>query len=115
MKNKLIAYCGIDCSKCDAYIGTTTNDQTLLATTAKLWSELNGVTITPEDLRCEGCRTNGIKTMYCSSLCKIKQCAISKQYETCGNCENLEQCPMIASIAKFHKDAIDNLKKEGDE
>lgn len=114
MKNELIAYCGIDCSKCDAYIATTTNDQTLLAKTAAYWSKLNGVTITPEDLRCEGCRTSGVKTMYCSSLCKIKQCAISKQYETCGNCKTLEQCPMITSIAKFHKDAIENLKKEGD-
>ena len=114
MKNKLIAYCGIDCMKCDAYIGTTTNDQTLLATTAKLWSELNGVTITPEELRCEGCKGNGIKTYYCQAMCTIKQCAIEKKYQNCGKCEKLEQCPKIASIAKFHKDVMDNLREEVD-
>ena len=112
MENKFIAYCGIDCSKCDAYVATTTNDQELLAKTAKYWSELNGVTITPEALRCEGCRTDGIKTLYCSHMCKIKQCAQAKNYSTCGKCNSLEQCPMIASIAKFHKNAINNLKEE---
>ena len=33
--SKLIAYCGIDCSKCDAYIATITNDSELKAKTAK--------------------------------------------------------------------------------
>ena len=36
----MIAYCGIDCSKCDAYIATITNDSELKTKTAKDWSKL---------------------------------------------------------------------------
>ena len=43
--NKMIAFCGLDCTKCDAYIATQTNDDALRAQTAKLWSKLNNVEI----------------------------------------------------------------------
>ena len=33
---QLIGYCGIDCEKCDAYIATKNNDQSLREKTAKL-------------------------------------------------------------------------------
>lgn len=29
--NKMIAFCGLDCTKCDAYIATQTNDDALRA------------------------------------------------------------------------------------
>ena len=37
----MIAYCGLDCEKCDAYLATINDDQALREKTAKLWSELN--------------------------------------------------------------------------
>ena len=36
----MIAYCGLDCEKCDAYLATINDDQALREKTAKLWSEL---------------------------------------------------------------------------
>ena len=56
----MIAHCGLDCSKCDAYIATINNDDELRESVAKLWSELNGVEITPEMINCEGCRVDGV-------------------------------------------------------
>ena len=35
----MIAYCGIDCSKCDAYIATITNDSELKTKTAKVTNQ----------------------------------------------------------------------------
>ena len=35
-----IAYCGLDCEQCDAYIATLHDDQALREKTAKLWAEL---------------------------------------------------------------------------
>ena len=52
--NKMIAYCGLNCEKCDAYIATRNNDRDLRLKTAKLWSKMNGVTILPEHINCEG-------------------------------------------------------------
>ena len=37
----MIAYCGLDCKKCDAYLATIHDDQALREKTAKLWAELN--------------------------------------------------------------------------
>ena len=45
---KYIAYCGLDCETCEARQATINNDNELRVRVAKLWSELNGVEITPE-------------------------------------------------------------------
>ena len=77
MRN-MIAYCGLDCEKCDAYLATIHDDQALREKTAKLWAELNHAPILPEHINCEGCRVDGVKTVYCESLCDIRQCALKK-------------------------------------
>ena len=53
---QLIAICGLDCEKCDAFIATKNDDQALREKTAKLWSELNNAPILPEHIYCDGCR-----------------------------------------------------------
>ncbi|MBQ2323438.1 MAG: DUF3795 domain-containing protein, partial [Oscillospiraceae bacterium] len=80
----LIAYCGLDCEACEARLATIRNDETLRQKVAVLWSELNGVEITPEMIHCTGCRVVGVKTPYCDSLCRIRQCALGRGVETCG-------------------------------
>ncbi len=50
--NDTIAYCGLDCEGCDARIATANNDDALREKVAKLWSELNGVPITPDMIFC---------------------------------------------------------------
>ena len=109
---QLIAYCGLDCEKCDAYIATQNNDQALREKTARLWSQMNGVEITPEMINCDGCRADGRKTPYCDSLCQIKKCAQTKQMETCGSCAELKNCPTVGMIVKNNPDALKNLGKE---
>ena len=106
----MIAYCGLDCEKCDAYIATVQNDQALREKTAKLWSELNGAEITPEMIRCEGCRTDGIKTPYCESLCPVRQCALTRNMETCGNCAEMEKCDKAGAIIGNNPEARRNLE-----
>lgn len=109
---KLIAYCGLDCEKCDARKATLNNDNSLREKTAKLWSELNNTEITAEMINCMGCRTDGIKTVYCDSLCPIRKCAVSKGFETCGECQIVEDCQIIAPITSTNAEAKINLKKE---
>ena len=69
---KYIAYCGLDCETCEARLATANNDEALRREVAKKWSELNGVQITPEMINCNGCRIDGVKSPYCSSLCPIR-------------------------------------------
>ena len=109
--NKMIAICGIDCEKCDAYIATKNNDQALREKTAKLWSELNNAPILPKHINCEGCRIDGMKTVYCSNLCEIRKCAAKKGFTTCGDCAGHESCQTLSMITAHCPDAVENLKK----
>lgn len=59
MNKQMIACCGLDCERCDARVATVTDDAALRERTAALWTALNGVTITPEMIRCTGCRMEG--------------------------------------------------------
>ena len=56
---KMIAYCGLDCEKCEAYLAAVNDDQALRVKTAELWSKLNHASITPEQINCLGCRAGG--------------------------------------------------------
>ena len=106
----LIAYCGLDCETCDAYLATVRDDQALREKTAKLWSALNNAPILPPHINCEGCRADGIKTVYCDGLCGIRQCAIKKGVATCGGCPELETCRTVGVILANNPDALKNLK-----
>lgn len=109
MKN-YIAFCGLDCETCEARMVTIQNDDALRKKVAKLWSELNSVEITPEMINCVGCRIDGVKTPYCESLCPIRQCAVKKGMETCGNCSEMESCEKLGAITEHNSDALKRLK-----
>ena len=108
--NNMIAYCGLNCEECDAYLATINDDQVLREKTAKKWAQLNNVPILPEHINCEGCRVKGVKTVYCDSLCAIRQCAMKKGMVTCGDCQELETCPKVGIVISNNSDALKNLK-----
>ncbi len=109
MKN-FIAYCGLDCEACEARLATVNNDDELRGKVAKLWSELNHTDITPEMINCSGCRLAGVKTPYCDKLCPIRQCALRKGFETCGDCGDLDACDKIGMILQNNPGALHNLR-----
>ena len=107
---KTIAYCGLNCEKCDAYIATMNDDDELRKKTAKLWSKLNQTEILPEMINCEGCRFDGMKTPFCDSICQIRQCALSKSVETCADCEKIKCCEKLSVITSNDPEALNNLQ-----
>ena len=109
--NQMIAFCGLDCEKCNAYIATKNDDEALREQTAKLWSELNNAPILPEHINCDGCRVNGRKTIFCENLCGIRQCALRKGVATCGDCPEMDLCPIVGAVHSYNSGARTNLKK----
>lgn len=104
---KLIAYCGLDCSGCPAYMATQESDQEGLEKTAAEWSKQFGMEMKPEEIICDGCATpSERKTSYCST-CEIRVCCIEKGKENCGSCEEY----MCAKLDQFLKQAPE--AKEG--
>lgn len=108
-----IACCGIDCENCDARIATVAGDEALRTATARKWTAMNGIEIKPDYLHCMGCRTDGVKTYYCTDMCQIRACAVRRGYATCGECAEVMTCPTVEPILKHQSDAIDNLLSFG--
>jgi len=84
---KLIAYCGLDCGECEAYIATQNNDRAGLEAAAKKWTEQFGASnIAPEMCICDGC-TAGIRTSTAhAATCALRLCASARGVSTCAHC-----------------------------
>ena len=95
---------------CEARLATANRDEALREKVAAAWSVLNGVTITPEMIRCDGCRVDGAKTPYCESLFPIRQCAAGRGVETCGGCGDRAHCEKLEAILQNNADAAWNLR-----
>lgn len=74
------------------------------------YCELNQVPILPEHINCQGCRAEGIKTVFCNSLCEIRQCALKRSVETCGDCPDMKKCKLVGMIISDNPDALKNLE-----
>lgn len=109
MKN-LIACCGLDCEQCEARIATIKNDDALRREVAAKWCQLNHTDmITPETINCVGCRAEGVKFAFCQSMCQIRKCAMSKGFETCGQCPDINTCDHIKSLLEWNPIVKQNL------
>jgi len=105
----LIACCGIDCESCDARIATVKNDNALREETAKKWREMYGApNITPESINCMGCRMDGVKISHYND-CEIRKCVETKGFNTCGECEELDTCPMVGYVLQNVPGTKENL------
>lgn len=71
---------------------------------------LNNAPILPEHINCQGCRVEGVKTVFCDSMCGIRQCALKKGVATCGGCLDLERCPTVGAILENNPSALKNLE-----
>ena len=82
----MIAYCGLLCEKCPAYIATQTNDHELLRKTSEHWTKEFGTEFSPSDILCDGCRTESVrKSKYCAE-CAIRSCCQDRELDNCAYC-----------------------------
>lgn len=109
--NELIAYCGLDCARCEARTATVNDDPALRRDVAAKWSELNGVAITPEMINCMGCRAAGPKTVYCDSLCPIRKCAAKRGVSTCAACQSAGNCEKLGALLSHSEEAAENIRR----
>ena len=84
---KMIAYCGLVCTDCGAYIAMKTNDDELRKTTAEIWTKKHNHPFKPEDINCEGCLTTTGKVINWCTMCPIRKCGQEKGVKNCGWCD----------------------------
>lgn len=111
---KMIAYCGIVCSECKAYMATQTNDDQLRAEVAKEWSEEYGCTFHPEDVNCDGCTSASSRLIGHCNECNIRACGLLKNVANCGHCNDYicEQLNAFFQQVPVGKDTLDGIAKQ---
>lgn len=108
----MLGYCGISCLECEAYIATRDNNDQLRAKVAAEWSSAYQSDITPEQINCSGCPSDGVKVFFCENMCKVRKCAKERNISTCAqcgdySCENLAE---IFSFAPKAKETLDSMR-----
>jgi hypothetical protein len=84
--NRIVAYCGLICTDCAAYIATQADDRAALEQVAAQWrEEYNAPHITVESVICDGCLDGGRKCSHCSE-CEIRACGVARGVVNCAHC-----------------------------
>jgi len=102
-----LAYCGINCAVCPAYLATISGNREALAKLAKEWGgDYPPAIATADGIRCSGCQhESGEYLCFFCSDCAIRNCAIERKLESCAYCDDLDGCEKIEPCWKTSPDA----------
>lgn len=103
--DKMIAYCGLVCTDCPAYVATQANDRDALERVAAQWrEEYNAPGLTVESVICDGCLTSdGRHCSHCSE-CQIRACGVERGVRNCAYCADYA-CEKLEGFFGFVPDA----------
>jgi hypothetical protein len=99
--------CGRFCGECDIYIAYSTSDNEALSRLARKYSEETGREISPDKLKCVGCKGKS-SGCWCSS-CEVRSCAEDRGMEFCYQCPDYP-CDMLSRQFEKYPEARENLK-----
>jgi len=108
--DKMIAFCGLICTECGAFLATQKNDDEERKKVAEMWSKEYKAEIKPEDINCDGCLSeNGRLFNYCK-VCEIRKCAQEKRVENCAHCDDYT-CQKLSNFLNEAPDAKTTLEE----
>ena len=112
----LATVCGLYCGACTIYRARLDNNQKRLEEFLKtLSSNYPQLSVTLNDLYCDGCLAQGRLVSYCQ-YCRIRQCANDKPGVTrCSDCSDFP-CSFITDFnndgLRHHAEALKNLRRQ---
>ena len=107
--SEMIAYCGLSCSECRAFKATQAKDSERKKKIAKQWTEGLKVQFKPEDINCNGCKSDTISG-WCRKICKTRPCAEAKKVKTCAHCADYP-CEKLKEFLSNEPVATTNLER----
>ena len=106
----MIAFCGLDCAECPAFIATQKNDNNERKKVAELWNKEYKTNLKSEDVNCAGCITeSGPIFNYCN-VCEIRKCGKARRVQNCAYCNDYS-CELLNKFLAQVPKAKANLKE----
>jgi hypothetical protein len=112
--DEMIAYCGLVCTGCPAYIATQSDDDAEREKVATKWSSEFNADIKPEDINCDGCLASGIRLFSHAKVCEIRKCGTEHGVVNCGLCVDYP-CETVKGVIDHLPDAkarLDGMKAD---
>lgn len=109
---KIIAYCGLNCSECPAYIATQKNDFVEIKKVAEQWSN-EEMSFKSEEIYCDGCKSDQRVFSWCNE-CPTRKCCRNKKLENCAYCEDYScnNLKLTFDNDPTAKERLDEIKKK---
>ena len=109
---KMIAFCGIACHECGAFLATKNDDDEKRSEVAKLWSKQYNADIKPADINCDGCHSEGQNVFGHCKVCEIRKCGKEKNVDNCAHCDeySCEKLGIILNMVPDAKRRLDEIK-----
>lgn len=86
--DKMIAFCGLICTECPAFIATQKDDDKEREKVAKVWSKEYKCDMKPEDINCDGCLVESNRLFSHCKVCEIRKCGQEKEVKNCAYCDD---------------------------
>jgi hypothetical protein len=109
MKEKIIAYCGLDCAKCPAFLASERLSMEERKKVAEQWSKEFNFQFTANDIDCVGCTQKQGKQVGHCAVCEIRLCGLKRELQTCAGCPDYA-CAKLEGFIKNIPDARANLE-----
>ncbi|MCL5109362.1 MAG: DUF3795 domain-containing protein [Chloroflexi bacterium] len=105
----MIAYCGLDCAVCPAYVATQASDLPAQERLLAQWRvEFKAPEMQLADVLCDGCAAAGRHCGYCAG-CEVRACAAPRGVANCAYCPDYG-CAKLASFWAMAPAARENLE-----
>jgi len=108
--DKMIAFCGIVCTECPAFLATQKDDDNERRKVAELWSKEFKAEIKPEDINCDGCLLENGRLFGHCKVCEIRKCAQEKDVKNCAYCDDYT-CEKLSKFFEMAPEAKITLNK----
>lgn len=111
--DEMIAYCGIVCTGCDAFVATQNDDDAKRKEVAELWTKEYNVDVKPEDINCDGCLATTDRVFNYCNICEIRKCGAEKGVVNCAYCEDYacDKLEKFFKMAPENKTTLDEIRE----
>ncbi len=110
---KMIAYCGLICTDCGAFIATQNNDDAKRKEVAEEWTKQFNHDFKPEEINCDGCiPTTGKHVGHCF-ICEVRKCGQEKGVVNCAYCDDYacDKLEKYFEMAPMFRATLDEIRK----